>query len=222
MFPKKVAKREEQSNSSLTFHLKSTYPKGWYEGFLNIVSIDPGIANFGFRLETRMHDGRINTAHMLRKCFSKEMIVNGSYCSLYSDVTSFLNQFIDLFMQCHVFIIERQIPENYQSVRLSQHVISYFISLLSSAPLQPLLVEIDPMAKYKCLGAPKGFNKTALKQWGIQYAKELLRAREDHDTLSLIEGTKGVRGQKKQDDLCDTIIQVEAFWKLFPIPVTKH
>ena len=220
MFHTKTPKKEEATNSVLTFHLKTSYPDDyWYNGYLNVVSIDPGITNFGFRIETRYADGRVITIEMSRYCFQKSIQIEGYYNSLYQDVTSWLDNYKTAFYNSHVIIIERQLPENYQSLRLSQHLVSYFISLLLGNPIEPLLVEIDPKAKYKYLSAPTGYNKKALKEWGTSLALQILEERKDTSAIALIYGTKGIRGQKKQDDLSDTIIQIEAFWKIFNIPI---
>jgi len=216
MFTKKPSKKEAQGKDYLTFHLRSSYPaEHWTGQYINVVSIDPGIVNFGFRIETRFSNGQVNTIALSRQCFSKTMIVEGNYTSLYSDISCWLDQYISYFSQCHVFIIEKQLPHNYQSIRVSQHLVTYFLFLLSKSPISPMLAEIDAKAKYKCLDAPTGFNETALKQWGTEYAIELLKGRNDLAALDLILGTKGIRKQKKQDDLCDTILQIEAFWVLF-------
>lgn len=216
MFNKKTPKKEAQGKDYLTFHLRSSYPtEHWTGQYINVVSIDPGIVNFGFRIETRLSNGQVNTIELIRKCFSKEIITEGNYMSLYSDISRWLDQYINYFSQCHIFIIERQLAENYQSVRVSQHIITYLLFLLSKSPITPILVEIDAKAKYKYLDAPTGYTATVLKQWGTEYAIELLKSRNDHAALNLILGTKGVRKQKKQDDLCDTILQIEAFWIMF-------
>jgi len=222
MFTKKTPKRETVGGTSLTFHTLTDYPKEhWYNGYINVVSIDPGIVNFGFRIETRHSNSKVETVVLTRQCFSKAIVNEGYYNSLYLDVISWLSLYESYFNNCHVFIIERQIPENYQSVRLSQHIVSYLLCSLLKSPIKPIIAEIDPGSKYKQLGAPAGYNKIALKKWGIEYAYELLKQRNDQMALDIVLGTKGIRGQKKQDDLCDTIIQVEAFWSLFNIPIVK-
>jgi hypothetical protein len=220
MFEKKTLKSEEETKNPITLHLKTSYPEVyWYQGYINVVSIDPGITNLGFRMETRYADGRVITNYMARHCFSQDITIDGYYNSLYLDVFKWFNQFKDYFMNSHVFIVERQLPENYQSVRLSQHIICYLMTVLVSSKLEPLLAEIDSKAKYKYLGAPSGFNRTALKQWGTETAISILEQRNDTYGLSIIAGSRSIRGQKKHDDVSDTIIQIEAFWKLFPIPM---
>jgi len=220
MFEKKTLKSEEETKNPITLHLKTTYPKNyWYKGYINVISIDPGIVNLGFRIETRYANGTVTTNYMARHCFSQSINEEGYYNSLYLDVFNWFDQFKEYFMNTHVVIVERQLPENYQSVRLSQHIICYLMTVLSKSKLEPLLAEIDSKAKYKYLGAPSGFNKTALKQWGTETAVALLEQRSDTYGLSIIASARGVRGQKKHDDVSDTIIQVEAFWKLFPIPI---
>jgi hypothetical protein len=220
MFQKKTPKKEQELKSVITLHLKTTYPNPyWFKGHINVVSIDPGITNLGFRMETRYADGRVTTNYMIRQCFSKSIEEDGYYNSLYLDVYKWFDQFKEYFLNSHVFIVERQMKENYQSLRLSQHIICYLMGVLLHSKIEPLLVEIDSKAKYNYLDVPSGLNEKAKKQWGTELAISILEQRNDQVGLQIINSSRGVRNQKKHDDVSDTIIQIEAFWKLFHIPI---
>jgi len=211
---KKPSKRESVTKDQLTHHTISTYPDAYWQqlGYWNVVSIDPGIVNCGIRIERRyLATGAVETLHMDRKQFDS----NASH--IYSRFMEWLNSYSEIFKQSHIFIVERQLPDNYQSTRVSQHIITQILLMTvgSGSEIQPLVVEIDPKAKYKQLGAPTNLNKVALKQWGTAYAKEILKSRSDLETIRYIEGMRGSSNQKKQDDLCDTIVQIEAFFAIW-------
>ena len=217
-FQKKACKSEEQKKTMIDYHTRSTFPKEhWLKGYIDIVSIDPGIVNFGFRVERRYNNGHVQTIGMQRKCFSKDTIQEGDYNSLYMDVIAWLNNYLSYITSAHVIVVEKQLHINYQTTRLAQAVITYALLMTSGSPIQPIIAEIDSKAKYKMLNAPKGLNDKGLKQWGIEYALKLLEMRGEVEVVKYIAGEKGVRGQSKHDDLCDVIIQVEAFMLLCPI-----
>lgn len=200
---------------SVIFHTCSSYPKShWIDNeCFRVVSVDPGIVNFCIRIEDRYRDGRVSTV-WTDKITLKDYV--------YVELINYLNTLHDIISNAHYYIVERQMKENYNAIRISQHVISYFMLLQSRehssstiSTIEPLIIEIDSKAKY--WNAPKGLNKTALKKWGQDEAKRLLTMRGEIDLVNYINNSRGVRGQKKQDDLCDVIIQAEAFFKLYPI-----
>lgn len=215
MFTKKPSKREEQKKDKVVWYSTSSYPEEYWSKneYFRVISVDPGIVNFCIRVEDRYRDGTVKTI------FTEKKILGGSdgeVMLVYSNLTEYLNSLIDVIYYGHYYIIERQMVENYQSTRIAQHVLTYFLSL--SLPTRPLILEIDSKAKYQVLDAPSNYNKLALKSWGQEKAKEILMQRGESDLVNYINGSKGVRGQKKQDDLCDVILQSEAFFRLYPLP----
>lgn len=216
MFTKKPSKREEQKKDKVIWYSTSSYPSEYWMNneYFRVVSIDPGIVNFCIRIEDRYRDGTVRTVYTERKVLDGS---NGHVITVYSNLTDYLNTLHNMLTVGHYYIIERQMVENYQSTRIAQHVLTYLLNLMSNSPIVPLILEIDSKAKYSELGAPTGYNKNALKSWGQEKAKELLTNRGELELVHYINGTRGVRGQKKQDDLCDVIIQAEAFFKMYPI-----
>lgn len=216
MFTKKPSKREEQKKDKVIWYSTSTYPRQyWSENeFFRVISIDPGIVNFCIRIEDRYRDGTVKTVFTEKKVLSGS---EGEVMLVYNNLTEYLNSLMDVIYWGHYYIIERQMVENYQSTRIAQHVLTYFLTLCSNSPIVPLILEIDSKAKYTVLDAPTGYNKLALKTWGQEKAKEILIGRGEIELVNYINGSRGIRGQKKQDDLCDVVIQAEAFFKLYPI-----
>ena len=211
----------------------------WTQNYYQVVSIDPSIKNFGFRVERRHivhHSGSISSGPIVPLSFQRiafgpppvkkkrnaegklvpiepEPDPNGPV-TLYSEVTDYLDQHMDAFLETHFFIIERQLPHNYRAVRIAQHVISYLLDRLKSAPLMPIILEIDSKLKSRQLGCPRGLNERQNKLWLISKALDLCRTRGDTASFNLITR------EKKKDDLADTICQIEATFILLHLPAT--
>jgi hypothetical protein len=66
-------------------------------------------------------------------------------------------------------------------------------------------VSINPKLKGRMLGAPKSLLGKQLKLWAQETAIKILTDRQELWSLSVISR------HKKKDDLCDTIVQLEAF-----------
>jgi hypothetical protein len=110
-----------------------------------------------------------------------------------------------------LLIIERQLPQNYKMVRISQHLISYFYMLWTDLPHQPLIVEVSPSLKGKMLGFSKRHDYD-LKEWSSAKAVEILTFHQDLESLQILTKFPG-----KKDDLADTVCQEEAlFMILYP------
>lgn len=178
---------------------------------LRVVSIDPGRKNFAMRIERRFQD-RVVTEVFIRKTF--EGSTKGDRDTLYSEITQFLDQHLELLQNSHYVLMERQLPSNYQSVRISQHVLTYMLMKLQDASHLPIIVEVHPNLKAKALNAPKNINSNGLKKWAVEKATEICKNREDDFSLSAIRNERGARGQRKGDDLADTILQIEAVMSL--------
>ena len=132
--------------------------------------------------------------------------MKNTICNTYNVLTNFLNKFDKFYKNCHYIIVERQLPQNYKASRIAQHTLSYFFLKLKDSPLFPSIIEIDPKLKGKILGAPKNITDKQLKSWAIEKGTNLLNIRQDTYALTVLKQFKN-----KQDDLCDTICQIEAF-----------
>ncbi len=215
-FAKKPPKSEQPSKSLCTFHAysKKVDCRNWLDNtHLIVVSIDPGIVNFGFRIEKRPYKQNVQNVEVLAYCrqmFSND--VNSDISYLYSDVTDFLDAYKKYYDVCHIIIIEKQLAINHNTVRLSQHIITYFISHFKHMynqkfiinPTYPLIIELDAKYKTNVLHKGQALNEKQVKEWAIQRAQILCRARQDQISLNIISS------EKKKDDLCDTIVQIEA------------
>jgi len=213
MYRKKTPKSQQAKTEPYTVfnpHTKDTSTRDWTnESILYVVSIDPGRKNFAIRVETRHIYKKIPIIPRLfaKIDFQDAQDKDPIEWKLFGKLTAFLDQHRELFKKSHIVVVEKQLPENYKAVRVSQHVLTYFMCLLQDLPQLPLIMEVDSKLKGKMLGCPKYCD---VKQWSIEKAHEILTLRQDTFSLrSLAENTK------KADDLSDTITQIEALFLKF-------
>ena len=186
------------------FHSQDINNRNWQNNY-RIISIDPANKNFAIRVEERL---TYPTTLLFKRLSLSD---NNDLTSVYQTLTYFLDQYLELFLTCHLVIVERQLPTNYRAVRISQHVISYFMLRLKDQPLLPIIIEINPKLKSKQLLAPSSLNDRGIKKWAIEKAIELLTSRSD------IVGLNIINKERKKDDLADTVVQIEAFFNYFDL-----
>lgn len=219
-FAKKIPKSQQPDKGLHTIYYPHTIPhteRKWDQGYYEILSIDPGkIKNFSFRIEKRYHNGKIIPL-VFDKIDFESIIQEGTTTinNSYQVLTEFLNKYSKFYDDCHFFVIEKQLPVNYPAVRVSQHVISYFSIMMHNKPLLPAIVEIDSRLKGLYLGAPKGIGDKQLKTWSVEKGRYLLTLRNDTFSLQVLDFFKN-----KQDDLTDTVCQIEALMVYWGLPLT--
>lgn len=223
MYKNVIPKSQQPKKIPYTVYYPYSVPitnRNWTEPYLRFISIDPGTVNFAIRVETRpkikagVKPEKI-TAQLYEKIDVSDMSGEANVSEKYDNLTRFLNQHLELFKTCHVLIIERQMPFNYKMVRMSQHILSYFLINLKDSPLIPLILEIDPKIKSDYLNAPSDMGEIDVKKWSKEKAQELLRARGDTESLSKF-------GENKTDDYSDVVCQIEAICVLFNWPITAN
>ena len=224
---RRPAKRDLPDKGKFTIHqlYDETHISRDWSSFkhITIVSLDPGITNLGIRIERRPfgHDvwkvEPLQFANTCYKQFKTNTQTNSS--ALYRSITEYLKSLNDDIMCAHIILIEKQLPVNYHMVRVSQHLITYFMMILTSSNIHPLIVEIDSTGKTKILGAPKLTSKRQVKDWSVEKALQLSYIRQDwFSFMAILNATRN-----KSDDLADTLVQIEAIclhfgWGVTPIP----
>lgn len=135
------------------------------------------------------------------------------------NLTELLDQYKDIWDKVDYFIVEQQMSFgskiNTMALKIGQHCESYFMIKYGRAKK---VIEFPSYHKTQVLGSEKiekvtktgkksykNIDKPARKKWSIETAYGILTEREDFDTIEEI--TKS----KKKDDLCDVIIQAQAF-----------
>lgn len=183
------------------------------------VSIDPAIKNFALRIEKRYRTGNIITIEMIKVDFSKYGDVSESTGTTTVDprilaaATSFLNSLLPIMQDSRIVGIERQMAINYKSSRIFQHILTYFLIMVSTFRYPCIIMDISPKLKGKILGAPKGLNYSGLKEWSINKSLEISKWRNDQIAIQIIKHHKG-KSKTKADDVADTINQIEAWFIL--------
>ena len=229
MFGRRTPKSEKWKKLPLVnhhIHNISLTERNWKD-FRRIVSIDPGglrreLRSFALRIEKRpMNSGPIEMEVFEVVKFthpSDEKLKAESSSELYKRVNNFLDKYYEYFIQSHVIIIEQQMHVNYQSIRIMQHVITYFSLMLRNTKLLPMLIEIDNKLKTKELNSPPNLNENGIKKWSIELAEQLLILRNDQESLNILKQAK------KKDDLADSILQSEALCRYlgWPSTYTEH
>ena len=222
MFTRKTPKLQAADKTPYTSynpHTISLEQRNWPE-VIKVISIDPGIRNLAIRVESR--GSRSNSYPIQTLVFDKlhirddERKTDDMTDRLYLLVTNFLDQYLEIFKTCHIMIIERQLSVNYKCVRISQHIISYFMIHLKNLPPLAMIFEVDPKLKGKELGASTHLNERGLKQWSVDYCRELLIKRKDDLGLKLFNK------QKKKDDVGDVTIQIESLFSYLGWPLTQE
>lgn len=221
-FVKKTPKSEQSDKGPFTLYYPHTKKEKEKErNYIQFFSIDPAKCNYCIRIERRYNCGKIipiafdktSVEHSITKDYNG---VNITMSKTYENIDSFLEKYSEFFIDCHYFIIERQLPINYKSTRIAQHTISYLCDKTKDMPLLPEIIEICPRLKGKQLKVPKNINETALKAWTVSMARRILKLREDDFSIGVMDYCS-----KKQDDFADTVCQIEAFCMFVGLPTTK-
>jgi len=224
---KKPAKSEQHFTNVLLAHNPHNIPldkRKWPER-IRIISVDPGCTHFSLNISERniRRDEPIITLLLDKVGLTKEEQEpdKDNVTRIFTFIQDFLDKHRELFLTCHMVLIEKQLPINYRAVRMSQHVLTYFMILLKNKePELPMFLEVAPTLKGRELGAPSNLNERGLKQWAVVKATELLTIREDKKGLEILN--RKIKGKKeKKDDLADTIIMAESVCSQFGWPLTK-
>lgn len=214
-FAAKTPVSEAPDKGPYTQHWPHTQPmssRAWTGEFVDVASIDPARKNYALRIERRHASGEIvmlafDKVDLDPAYTNAKSPGGGEFVAYYQNCTLFLKQHLATLSECHYIIIERQLPENYVSTRIAQHTVSLLSVALEDAPHLPIIYEVDPKLKGKVLGYPPHFNKRKLKLWSICIARQMLAARGDQESLLEMD-----KWGKKQDDLADTVLQVQALF----------
>ena len=108
-----------------------------------------------------------------------------------------MDTYKDIWEECEIFLIERQMTINLQALKLSHYLEAY---LKINYPLKKIL-NYNASTKTKKLGATNLKTKNDRKEWTIKYATNVLEG----------ENLRYFESLKKQDDVADVICMIESF-----------
>lgn len=177
---------------------------------IRVVSIDPGSKNLAISMETRYkrkrkskYCNRIVTYGIYLAEFESKTSKND--CGIYRKMKKYLDTFIDFIKKVDIVFVEAQMPNAYLPLRISQHLITYFMMVCKE---DAAIVQISTQMKAKYLGCRL---KKDLKKASVSKCQELLAKRED-DGMSMFN-----TGKSRRHDKADTIVQSEAFFVFFQL-----
>lgn len=165
--------------------------------YRQVVSIDPGKTNFGINVERRLQGDKVVPLVYHRQSF-KDCPDDTMYLSM----IQYLNQFWEHWENVTCVVIERQLPINYKTTRIAQHVITYFMLVLQNLPHDSCIIEVDSQLKSKIFKGPKG--KRELKQWSPPLARQMFISQGNTWSVAILDA------EKKKDDIADAKVQLEA------------
>lgn len=135
------------------------------------------------------------------------------------NLTEMLDTYTEYWDKVDYFIVEQQMSfgakVNTMALKIGQHCESYFMIKYGR---RKKVIEFPSYHKTQVLGSEKiekktkagkvsykNIDKPARKKWSIETAYGILTERDDFDTIEEITTSK------KKDDLCDVIVQAQAF-----------
>lgn len=186
--------------------------------YITTISIDIGVKNFAFRMERRwrhpeshMYVVKLETLSFDLASFPKRFDEK-KRSILFKSITEFImnpcrSQY---YPDVHLLVVERQIEFAPTNIKIQQHIMSF----MSAAYPHITIVDLNNKVKSAALGGPKG--REELKAWSVMMAYHYMRYHDRLESVALLDGMSD-----KNDDISDTIVQLEAFCNLVKLPCTN-
>lgn len=193
---------------------------------MKIVSFDVGEKNFAYSIISKKEDDdliieRVAHHNILKK--NTQTIVES--CILMTEILENIVESLDVADDENFsIIIEQQMRTNIRSQRLSQHLWSYFyirygmgsgdlgsqFRMPRAHPNFCLKFVPSHLKTQYFLGKNKLDNRMR-KKWAVTKVHEILKKRDTEQNQLILTQIDSL---KKQDDVCDTILQSIAFLKI--------
>lgn len=134
----------------------------------------------------------------------------------------FLSSKYPIFSTCDVIVIEQQYfntftqrkrgikkspgnGANVDAIKIAEDLLAWCMLRMSHIEVEVF----SAMYKTHMLGASDSLSKAQRKKWTDDKARDVFRLRGDDDALDQLFNTK--KGKQKTDDICDTVMQCQAF-----------
>lgn len=215
------SRKESGTGDFIVFKTREHETRENTDHFYQIACVDPATDNYAIRVEKRWNsiDDPEHCSHIEHIVFDKTKFdkkIRDNCCSTYFEIDAFLDKYKEALLDCHILIIERQMEVNTPAIRVFQQTLSYFMNIAKNSNKNAILVDVSSKNKSMYLDAPKGMNRAALKDWGVQTTIDILKARNDIVSLRKMITTK------KNDDLADCVLHIEALCKIWGLPLSKN
>jgi hypothetical protein len=195
---------------------------------LVVASFDPGLTNFATRIERRapgkapvkLYYEKVNFGGSASTKATQEDGEN--VIDIWGLVIDYLESILVFLALVNLFAFEKQMSPNHSVSRMSQHVMTYMMTKFRDVPPYAVMIEIDPrlktiilepllppeLQKGRCRREAKKQRERALKKASVALARQFFARDGDTESLALLDANK-----KKQDDLADVKVQIEALDK---------
>jgi hypothetical protein len=132
---------------------------------------------------------------------------SGKYA--FESLLVFLEQRKHLWNKCHIFVIEQQMSQNKEGLKISYHLEAYFKTCYGTFKEVVLFPSFHKTHVFQsgqsCKNVFEKISYSKRKKACVDKAFEILNQRKDQDTIWKLE-----RSQKR-DDMCDVICQLQAY-----------
>ena len=178
------------------------------EDSLKYISIDPADKHFTVRVELRHRETqKVKLVFCEVKKFRSKN-ENVAVNRILIQLNEYLGSILEYTKGAYMILVERQLPKNYHAVRISQHVLSYFV--VNQDFGSSIVIEVDSRLKTKIFGFGSN-TEYKTKRLAVKKAKELCVEHDDMESLKMIEDNKpNKKLEKKDDDISDVIVMLEA------------
>lgn len=176
---------------------------------MKIVSFDIGEKNFAYSILLKTCDNKIiieKIAH--HNILKKKMQTIIESCII---ITEILENIKWTDFEVFSIIIEQQMKSNIRAQKISQHIWSYFyLKFGINNPSFCLKIVPSHLKTQYFLGKNKLDNR-ARKKWAVTKVYDILNTHNSEQNKFILSQISDL---KKQDDVCDTILQSIAFLKI--------
>lgn len=174
------------------------------------IFIDPAIKTCAMRIaENNRSTNEVKTLVQVLldfRCNETEFATSGT--SYYFNCFDVLDTYKDYFINSHYIIMEHQSTRaSYNVIRISQQILSYFLSTVRDKGCRPLIIEIDARLKSSFFNIPR-MKKPLLKKRTTEIAINILKERGENELANKIEKIS------KNDDHGDTICYEFLWWEI--------
>jgi hypothetical protein len=170
-----------------------------------MASIDVGTKNFAIRIEYR-HNYHETVPLWFDVNNFGQLGINRLTPYAMDGIIDYLSS-IPVLKHADIILIEKQVSMNTVCLQVESLLYGYFIKQIKDDVIKSscMLVAVNSKLKGWMLQAPKSLTSKELKKWATDKAINILAKRDEDWSLSVIQS------HGKKDDLCDTIVQLEAF-----------
>ncbi|MGL5961848.1 MAG: hypothetical protein ACRCZ0_07830 [Cetobacterium sp.] len=177
---------------------------------MKIVSFDVGEKNFAYSIILKTNDNELiieKIAH--HNILKKKMQTIIESCIIMTEILE--NIIKTLKNEVFSIIIEQQMRTNIRAQKLAQHLWSYFYLKFGMKDSAFCLKFVPSHLKTQYFLGKNKLDNRARKKWAVTKVHDILKKHNTEQNKFILSEIDAL---KKQDDVCDTILQSIAFLKI--------